>query len=156
MMSRLAVAWAFSIVVSPAAHAQNDPNLEETWEYISNAFDEDQSHGLDASHGYVSSVSFDKSSCLLVVGVSSSEPGFHLRMSVFLRDLDPSLVNTGYWSSEIVDLNCRERKECVTREFSSGLTIQTDGIEFQLDDGDRNGRAFAHLIRLCGGTEELF
>lgn len=153
-MFRSGIAILAGLWVSSAI-AEDAPGLDQTWEYLEGAFAEDQSRNVQETYDFFPSVSFDKNTCKMTFQVTSGSKVLGSK-TLSMQDLDPSLVVIGDYIVDEVTLMCREKKQCVTNAFSNGETHHVTSITMALDDAERNAKAFVHLIKLCGGKEELF
>jgi len=128
-----------------------EPTKKETIDFILKKAD-----NVNDSY-YKQSLSFD--GCGLVIKSTSIKFGFTMISYIDFSKLDPSKVisETGDY---FVWMETKERKQVIKNEWTNDpkvlYTLFAKFFTNSSDDAGKVAKALRHLIKLCGGTEELF
>jgi hypothetical protein len=173
MLKKTGLFSMFIFVFSVAVSAEEGPTLEQTVEYINKKYDRNYDQRTttpwcpEKKDARVTVKMLD--SCQLNITISGKCPaaldndkeiiieGFVIP----LAELDPSKVEVvGDEESSNIKLTTTEDDHPVIIHTLSKNTWKVSSIKLpslrNYDRTQRLSRAFKHLIRLCGGQEELF
>ncbi|OQY55191.1 MAG: hypothetical protein DRR08_33780 [Candidatus Parabeggiatoa sp. nov. 2] len=173
MLKKACLFSMFIFVFSFAVSAEEEPTLEQTVKYISNKYDRNFDHKTttpwcpEKKDARVTVKMLE--SCQLNITISGKCPAAsnsdkEILIEGFLiplAELDPSKVEVvGDEESSYIKLTTTEDDHPVIIHTLSKSTWKVSSLKLpsirNYDRTQRLSRAFKHLIRLCGGEEELF
>lgn len=133
------------------------PSKEETWEYIYN----DNIKLLKEvakNTSYYNELSFDLNACLLKSVSGDSDP--HIR-TIPLKEIDPAEIYLDDYDRDkgirTIFIKCKNKEECIDRRYKKVPDWTPSNYE-TIDSlkPEKIKKALVHLVKLCGGTPELF
>jgi len=144
------------LTLSGPALAQEGPSYDDTVSFI-----------RDKIETKIHSFEVDKKTC--GISISSKDQLQSEIFSFSLADVDPSEIRTNRSSITINIINyndrirrdwqisssaCRSDEKCSGTDYTGSIFLTA--LNKNPDNSERLGRAFEHLVRICGGREQLF